>query len=194
MDNRPELKSCLKPEIFKSYYYLKEELVGFCRAEKLQTTGSKEELTQRIACYLATGERITTKRKGKASGNIEVILSESIIEPDFTCTEKHRTYFKSIIGNGFSFNVVFQNWLKENTGKTYREAIEAYHNILYTKKHTKPEIDKQFEYNTYIRDFFADNKGRTLDEAILCWRYKKSQQGDNCYRKSDIEALDLGEA
>jgi hypothetical protein len=189
MDKRPELDLHLSAEVFKSFYYLKEELVNFCRAENLQTTGSKEELTERIACFLTTGARITTKRKAKASVNIDVILPDSIIEPNFTCTEKHRAFFKSVIGSQFSFPVAFQNWLKENTGKTYKEAIDAYYNILKMKKNTKTKIDKQFEYNTYIRDFFADNKGRTLDEAIICWKYKKSQQGDNCYRKPDLEAL-----
>ena len=50
--------------------------------------------------------------------------------------EKHRAFFREAIGTGFSFNVAFQKWLKSNTGKTYREAIDAYGRIclLYTSR------------------------------------------------------------
>lgn len=61
---------------------------------------------------------------------------------------------------------MFQKWLKENAGKTYRDAIDAYYQILENKKKGRTKIDRQFEYNTYIRDFFEDNKGKTLEDAI----------------------------
>ena len=48
------------------------------------------------------------------------------IEENFVCSEKHRAFFKKQIGNGFSFNVPFQKWLKSNTGKTYQEAIKCW--------------------------------------------------------------------
>ena len=63
-------------------------------------------------------------------------------------------FFTEKRGKGFSFNVLFQKWLKNNTGKTYGDAINAYYQILEEKKKGKTTIDKQFEYNTYIRDFF----------------------------------------
>ena len=91
-----------------------------------------------------------------------------------------------IIGNSFSFPVAFQKWLKENTGKTYKEAIDAYYQILEEKKKGKTTIDKQFEYNTYIRDFFANNKGKSLDDAIKCWKYKKGLKGHNRYEDTDL--------
>ena len=114
----------------------------------------------------------------------------SKIETDFVCSEKHRSFFKKHIGNGFSFNVAFQKWLKSNTGRTYKEAIAAYHQILKDKKEGKTNIDKQFEYNTYIRAFFTDNRGKTLEQAITCWKYKKQLQGHNRYEQSDLVALD----
>ena len=91
-------------------------------------------------------------------------------EPEFVCSEKHRAFFKEQIGNGFSFNVAFQKWLKNHPGKTYKEAITAYYQILEDKKKGKTKIDKQFEYNTYIRDFFANHPGKSLEDAIKCWK------------------------
>ena len=118
------------------------------------------------------------------------ITPDSIIEEGFVCTETHRNYFKKEIGNRFSFNVPFQQWLKANAGKTYADAVTAYHEILKEKKAEKSSIGKQFEYNAYIRDFFADNAGKTLEDGIKCWKYKKSLKGPNRYERSDLAALD----
>ena len=99
-------------------------------------------------------------------------------------------FFRKEIGNSFSFNVQFQQWLKSNAGKTYGDAIAAYHGILEAKKGAKGPIGKQFEYNTYIRDFFADNPGKTLEDAIRCWKYKKSLKGHHRYERSDLAATE----
>lgn len=48
MNDRPNLNINLDSKIFKEYYYLKEELIDFCRQNNLQTTGGKLELTERI--------------------------------------------------------------------------------------------------------------------------------------------------
>lgn len=41
MSDRPDLKKDLDSKIFRSYYYLKEELATFCRAEGLPVSGGK---------------------------------------------------------------------------------------------------------------------------------------------------------
>ena len=195
MNERPSLTTELNAQTFRQYYYLKEELVEFCRKNDLQTTGSKTELAERIAIFLESGKRTRTNHKtrkvqsdGKAiSGEIK---TNDIIEENFVCSEKHRAFFKEQIGKSFSFNVAFQKWLKSNAGKTYADAIAAYHQILQEKKtNGKGEIEKQFEYNTYIRDFFAANKNKTLSQAIKCWKFKKSQKGHNKYEDSDLAVL-----
>ncbi len=191
MNERPDLNRDLDEEAFRSYYYLKEELMVFCRANGLPASGNKMELTERIAVYLASGEVKTAKTVRKAKTKIMQISEESLIESDFVCSEKHREFFKERIGNSFSFNVQFQKWLKANAGKTYAEAIEAYHEIIAEKKNTPAEIGRQFEYNTYIRAFFKDNPDRSLQQAIQCWNYKKSMPGSNLYERSDLSALEL---
>ena len=56
--DRPELNNQLDSKTFREYYYLKEELIDFCRKNNLQTTGGKIELTDRISKFLDIGERI----------------------------------------------------------------------------------------------------------------------------------------
>lgn len=200
MGTRPILSQSMDETTFRNYYYLKEELLDFCRQEGLPRSGGKIQLTDRIACYLNTGaigEKTVAPVPlappvlgitGNSSVNtLEIITKDTFIEPFFVCSEKHRAFFKQVIGKSFSFNVVFQKWLKANTGKTYEKAIRAYYQILAEKKNSITVIDKQFEYNAYIRAFFADNSGKTLENAIQCWKYKKALQGHNCYEKSDLE-------
>lgn len=189
MSERPNLDTKLDIKTFKEYYYLKEELIDFCRKNNLQTTGGKLELTERIAKFLDTGERTYTNNNKKKAKIIDNITLDTIIEENFVCSEKHRVFYKEQIGDNFSFNVVFQKWLKTNSGKTYKDSINAYYQILEDKKKNKTTIDKQFEYNTYIRDFFNDNKDKSLEQAIKCWKYKKSLKGHNKYEKEDLKAL-----
>lgn len=175
---------------FREQYFLKEELVEFCRQNGLPVNGGKIELTERIAYYLDTGKILALSAPKKSVAAVFEIDETMPIEANFVCSEKHRAFFKEHIGKGFSFNVAFQNWLKENTGKSYKDAIDAYYRIKETKKKEKTTIDKQFEYNTYIRDFFADNKGKSLQDAIACWKYKKKCKGSHRYDKSDLIALE----
>lgn len=189
MSERPDLDNNLDSKTFKEYYYLKEELIDFCRKNNLQITGGKLELIERIANFLDTGKRTYKTHTTRKTKIVNDITLDAIIEENFVCSEKHRAFYEEQIGNGFSFNVAFQKWLKSNAGKTYQNSIDAYYQILEEKKKKKPAIDKQFEYNTYIRDFFADNKDKSLEQAIKCWKYKKSLKGHNKYEKDDLKIL-----
>ena len=190
MAERPVLDINLDSKTFREFYYLKEELLDFCRKNNLPVSGGKIELSDRIAHFLDTGEVLSANTKRRKNAAVVDINEETRIESDIVCSEVHRAFFKKHIGNSFSFNVAFQKWLKSNAGKTYREAITAYYEILEEKKKGKTKIDRQFEYNTYIRDFFMDNQGKALEDAIKCWKYKKKQKGHNRYEKSDLEALE----
>ncbi len=191
MNDRPALDRNLDSKTFLDYYYLKEELTCFCRENGIPSTGGKIEITERIAYFLDTGKILSAATVSKKAPAVTTIREDTVIEPNFTCSERHRAFFKEHIGNGFSFNVIFQRWLKANPGKTYSEAIKAYHRILEDKKKGGTKIDRQFEYNTYIRDFFADNKGKSLADAIKCWKYKKQLPGHNRYERSDLRAIDV---
>ena len=173
--DRPELNKKLDSKTFRDYYYLKEELIDFCRKNNLQTTGSKIELTDRISKYLDTGEIISKTYDSRRTKIIDEITLDSIIEDNFVCSEKHRAFYKEQIGKNFSFNVLFQKWLKSNSGKTYKDSIEAYYKILEDKKKNKT--------------IFNDNKDKTLEDAIKCWKYKKSLKGHNKYEKEDLKVL-----
>ncbi|MEG0404232.1 MAG: DUF6434 domain-containing protein [Anaerorhabdus sp.] len=189
MSKRPDLKCTLDSKVFGEYYYLKEELVLFCKENQLPTSGSKLEIANRIKIFLDNGDQQQVKKVIKSSVSIEPFTLSTIIEPNIRYSEKHRTFFKQYLGKSFSFNVPFQRWLKENSGKTYKDAIDIYPILLKEKKEKGTQIDAQFEYNTYIHAFFLDNQDKSLKDAIKCWKYKKSLRGHNKYEKSDCIVL-----
>ena len=186
MSERPKLDKNLSGAAFRAWYWLKDELVEFLRENGLPVTGGKTELTDRIADFLDTGNVNAPKRPRRTSKkSAGDITPDTVIEENFVCSEKHRAFFKTQLGESFTFNVKFQKWLKSNAGKTYQDAVEAYKEIKKDKGGRKT-IDSQFEYNTYIRDFFEHNPGHPLEEAIRCWKYKKSQPGSHKYEDSDL--------
>lgn len=183
-----KLTKDLKPDEFKEYYFLKEELKDFCRSEGLKVSGSKGDLENRIIHYLSTGEKLyehPVKHNSKETRS-EISLDAELGE-NFKCSEDKRAFFEKEIGSGFKFKVNFQKWIKANPDKTYRDAIDAYLEIQ--KSNEKTEIGKQFQYNQYIRDFFENNEDKSLDDAIKCWKYKKSLKGHNRYEERDLEVL-----
>lgn len=194
MNEKVLLENVSDSETFWKHYFLKEELTEFLRNCGLSASGSKAELSERIARFLDTGKvdqpTLKSDRKPKKPLVSEVISDYAVIPTEFVCSEASRAYFKEKIGKSFTFNVAFQNWLKQNAGKTYLDAVGAYRMILKEKKTRKSVIGAQFEYNTYVRDFFADNENRTLREAIACWNFKKSQEGSHRYEPSDLKVLE----
>ena len=193
--NRPKLDKTISIKDFKDYYWLKEELIIFCRETGIKTTGGKIEITDRILTYLETGE-ITTKSKGKIKKtksnfdwNNEVLDFDTPISDNYKNTENVREFFKKSIGGNFKFNVEFMNWMKINTGKTLGNAVEKWKEIAKKKKNYKTEIAPQFEYNTYMRDFLNDNPKLSIKDAIKSWKIKRNKPENRNYTKKDLEFI-----
>ena len=194
MDTRPPLDPDISVKDFQEFYWLKEELIAFCRKEQLPTSGSKLTLAKRIEHYLHTGEIATksaasaARSQSKFDWNSAPLSLSTPITDNYKNTEHVRQFFEGELGPSFKFNVKFMNWIKANQGKQLADAIAAWQAIKTAAKAEKgpKEIAPQFEYNRYIRDFLADNPASDRATAIKCWKVKKSMRGDNRYRKADL--------
>jgi SAP domain-containing new25/Domain of unknown function (DUF6434) len=182
---RPKLNKDITIPDFRNYYWLKEELQQFCRINHLGVSGSKAELNNRIEKYLLTGdiEKPARKRLYKGKPNEKLSL-DTVINENHRCSQEVRAFFKSVIPN-FHFSTYIQKFFKNNIGKTYRDAIQAWYEEEKRKKEPdyRTEIAPQFEYNQFIRDFFADpmNTGKTKGDAIAAWKKIRSIPGSNKY-------------
>lgn len=204
MKKRPPLNKKITVEDFKNFYWLKEELITFCRANNISPSGGKIEITARIEHFLNTGEHSVstttaesklqtgTKKKHPTSTfdwKTEPLSPQTIITDNYKNGQNARQFFTTAIGKKFSFNILFMKWMKENVGKTLGDAIKEWLRIEAMKKNKnyKSEIPPQLEYNRYFRAFFEDNPNAKREDAIRCWKLKKAQPGSNAYQKTDLE-------
>lgn len=184
---RPNLTKDISVQIFKDFYWLKEELQSFCRKNGMSASGSKTEISDRIETFLRTGEIKNPVRKSKGNRKAvpQVNLSlDTVISENHRCSQDVRAFFKTVIPN-FHFSTYIQNYFKNNIGKIYRDVVDAWYKEEERKKDPsyKKNIAPQFEYNKFIRDFFADpnNQGKSREEAIEVWNKIKKLPGSNKY-------------
>ena len=89
MHKRPCSDWNLDSEIFRSYYYLKEEPVAFCRVNGLPMSGGKVEITERIGYFLDTGNISDLMSSNKSKCQIGIITEDSKIEEKFCLFTKN---------------------------------------------------------------------------------------------------------
>jgi hypothetical protein len=188
---RPLLDEKIKIADFKNYYWLKAELMIFCRELGLSGRGGKIEIANRISEYLETGKvsKKATIKKPKLPKATEPITNDTVLGIEYRTYKEKKEFLQLIIGKQFRFTIHLLDYFKKNTGKnTYGDLIKEWYKEKELKKNPNfiKKIAPQFEYNTYIRDFMKDNKNRTRNDAIKYWKIKKSKPGDNKYLKSDL--------
>lgn len=105
--SRPILDQNISLQDFKDFYWLKKELLAFCRIHGISTSGEKIEITSRIIKYLETGvvEKKPVVQQIKSSSrfnwNNEVLTKETLITDSYKNTENVRLFFKNQIGPHF---------------------------------------------------------------------------------------------
>ena len=168
MRQRPQLTSSLSPEAFLDNYWLKTELLDFCREQGLGTTGSKAELAHRVEHYLRTGDQGAISRSRKISGSMPDNFDlDTVIGVGWRCTRQLRAFFTKVIGPGFRFNAVIRQFVHEQPGRTLADAIAAYHENKLAAQ--QPKIGAQFEYNRFTREFWLTHPDASRDDLLAAW-------------------------
>ncbi len=175
---RPPLTPQLAADDFRNFYWLKAELLAFCREQGLSTSGSKTELAERIALFLNTGERSATApttRRASSAPLPEMLTRDTVIGLNWRCSERLRAFFLQEIGPRFHFNGVMRDFIRQGAGQTLQAAIEAWQ-ADQAAPHVETDIAPQFEYNRYMRDFFKRHPDRTRQDAIAAWRANRARR------------------
>lgn len=194
---RPELSKISSSEEFRQWYWLKAELVEYCREHKIPYSAGKFELIDRIAHFMDTGEIPQPKRKktrSKFDWSSETLTPKTIITDNYKNSQNMRGFMQEQIGTHFRFNNDFMNWMRNNVGLTLADAIEAWLAIDARKKDENVQIDipHHNQLNQYMRDFFDDNPDLSIKEARKCWEYRRSlpsPSGRHRYSKDDLVSL-----
>ncbi|MGL4574680.1 MAG: DUF6434 domain-containing protein, partial [Burkholderiaceae bacterium] len=151
---RPALDRKLNAEEFKAWYWLKEELLAFCRAHGIATSGSKPELAQRIAQFLAGGKADAAPIVRRVRGAMPAVYTpQARIGAGWTCSVALSQFFKQHCGKAFRFNAAMRDFIHYGEGKTLAQAIECYHASIAPDAPARP-IAPQLEYNRFTRDYY----------------------------------------
>lgn len=192
-DVRPNLDDNISLEDFRDFYWLSSELGEFCKERGIDCAGGKMQMASNIEKYITTGEIVKKQQRKritkKAKPSDEPLTLQTVITEDYRNTQKHRAFFKEVIGEHFHFTTNFMNFCKDNVGKTLGDAVNEWHREQEMRKNgIKTNIGKQFQFNQYFRDFFADpqNKGKSRKEAMEAWERNKQKRGENKYSPSDL--------
>lgn len=192
-ETRPLLDSITTGAELRRWYWLKAELDEEIRRLNLPTGGSKADLTERIAHFLDTGEKLKPATRTAQSGfnwAREKLTRETIITDSYRNGPNVRQFFEAEYGPGFKFNIAFMEWMKANVGKTLGDAVDARRAIAEREKTVKPAIPASNQYNAYTRAFHLANPGLTAKEARKCWAWKRARPGHNRYEDADLVALE----
>src|SRR5512136_1934717 len=138
--SRPMLIPGLTAAEFRSYYWLKEELVAFCRKQRLPTGGSKQDLTARIVQYLA-GEKlpaVPTQKPARSGVMPKSFTRSTVIGPGWRCSQELRAFFEREIGPHFHFDATMRELIHQGSGKTLQEVID-----IWVARRAQPTIQKE---------------------------------------------------
>ena len=185
---RPKLTPRISVSNFKSFYWLKEELVAFAREHGLGVGGKKLEIAGRIERFLKTGKRPATRRRMRPRGRDSGAgITCSTRVDGWVCDAATRAFFEAECGPGFHFTVALNRMGKAAKGKglTYGDLVDAWRAEKERRKdpNYKPRLGKAGEYNRYVRAFFADprNAGKALEDAVAGWNRVKNVRGPRVY-------------
>ncbi|WP_420860882.1 DUF6434 domain-containing protein [Algirhabdus cladophorae] len=197
---RPAIETLTTGDDLRQWYWLKAELVDYAKILGVKTTDGKFTILERICHTLDTGETvwpgdIRTKPKSKLDWHSADLTPETVITDSYKNSQNARRFFKSQLGDGFKFNIAFMKWMKDNTGKTLADAVEAFKEQQAATKdpNYQSEIAHHNQFNQYTRDFLADNPELGLKEVRHYWALKRqlpSPNGRHVYAPSDLELGD----
>ncbi len=192
--DRPILDKNISLTDFNDFYWLKEELIKFCKDNHIPSTGGKIEIADRIRSFISTGnvtlnKAKTVKKKSSFNWSTETLTVNTTITDNYKNGENVRAFFIREIGTHFSFTVIFMDWIKQNIGKTLGDAVKEWNKIneLKKDKNYTSEIAPQFEYNRYMRAFLEDNPNLSSKDAMKHWKLKRTKRGTNEYERTDLE-------
>lgn len=194
---RPLLTDIESAEEFRKWYWLKEELVAYCKSVGISYVGGKFEIQDRIVHLLEYGHisRPISKPKiavvSKFDWSKEILSLDTVITDSYKNSQNVRLFFEKQVGHQFHFSIDLMKFMKSNSGKMLKDAVAEWHRLhdLKKDKNYKTEIPSHNQYNQYMRSFLADNPDKTRADAMKYWKLKKALPDGAKYEKSDLDLI-----
>ncbi len=149
---RPDLASVETGTELRRWYWMKAELLAECRRRGLPTSGSKPDLTERLAADLDGVDPPTPARRTTSSRRLpEPLADDTPIRPGQAATQQLRAFFVERIGSGFRYDVFMREAIA--AGDTTLGELVAH--WYATRDAEPPPTLPQLEYVRFTRAWFA---------------------------------------
>lgn len=186
MEKKPQLTMPITVACLKNHYWLKAELLKFCKAIGLSTVGSKQELIKRIEAFVTTGCKIQPKVNKSASRDSYKPIKVDTLVKDYNNDVATRKFFVTHVGKRFHFNAYLRQFTDKNnitSGLTYGDLVAGWLDMESKRENPqhKTSIDNQFEYNQFVRDFYANEQGKSHADMVKAWGIVKTISGERTY-------------
>ena len=174
----PEERPALTPQLsgveLRRWYWLRSELADLARRVGVSATGSKGQLTDRLAAAL-DGQPLppaAPRRPAPAVQLAGVLSVDTVIPVGQRCSQLLRAFFTDHIGAAFSFDAAMRGFITHHAGSTLGDAIAYWHA---TRSAVPRPIDAQFELNRFTRQWYIDHPGGTRNDLQQAWAvYRKT--------------------
>lgn len=172
--DRPRLTRRLSAAEFARWYWLKTELVAFCRTLKVSGSGSKPELSARIRAAL-DGRALPTRAPRRPRARMpEAFTTATLIEAGWSCNPQLGQFFRAQCGPAFRFNAAVREFIHTMAGQPLSAAIACYHASV-APGAPRQALAPQLEYNRHTRDYYREFPGASSREVIAAWREKRAK-------------------
>lgn len=173
---RPSLTSALSATEFRAWYWLKEDLIVFCRAIPLPYAGNKADIEAAIIAHLERRNALPLRAPRRATVRMPTtFVLNDVIGAGWTCNPALGAFFRTQLGNRFHFNKAMRDFIHNGAGRTLAEAMTCFEESVKPGQ-PKRVIAPSLEYNQHTRAFFAANPGPTRQDAIAAWWDKRGKR------------------
>ncbi len=173
LPGRPPLTGALTGTELRRWYWTRAELAFFARSLSLSTSGSKHQLTQRIADGLDGRPVSATKVVQRRTDQLQGALTEATVIPrGQRCSQPLREWFRTEIGPEFRFDQAMRDFFARTRGSaTLADAVAHWHQ---TRRQEPNPIGPQFELNRFTRRWYAEHPAGDRAHLMAAWREYRS--------------------
>ena len=171
---RPAFSRQLSATEFGRWYWLKTELVDACRQLHISPTGSKPELTARIAAALS-GRDVPSVAPRRIRGEMPARFTlDTRIGDGWRCNPALGEFLRSHAGRGFRFNATVRAFVHSQVGEPVSAIIACYRASV-APGAVKPALPPQLEYNRHMQLYAQEHPGATRAEVLSAWRARRAR-------------------
>ena len=171
---RPAFSRQLSAIEFGRWYWLKSELVDACRVLLVSPTGSKPELTARIAAALS-GTTVPGVAPRRSRGVMPSRFTlDTRISLGRRCNPALGQFLRTHAGRGFRFNATVRTFVHTQVGEPVSAIIACYRASV-APGAVKPALPPQLEYNRHMQTYAREHPGASRADVLTAWKARRAR-------------------